>query len=171
MRPLMVPPNLSLPIPYGAPGTREVLKHMRQLVQQGKTDLFIRDSTNRLLLSIPAKDWLAEITTLFDYVQSSIRYTLDTNNIEVIQSAKVTFSLGYGDCDDMCIALATILEIAGHSCAFLALGFDQVEDYTHVIVLVNGAGETGWISLDPTESHEPGWFPPGVKYEMLCPIS
>ena len=108
---------------------------------------------------------------MFNFVRDEIRYVLDTNDIEVLQSAQVTLKLGYGDCDDKCILLATLLECLGHPCTFLAMGFEPSEQYSHVIVVASGAGETRPISLDTTEPNRMGWFPPGVTYTMSAGIS
>lgn len=146
---------------------------MRALVWLGKTNLELRDLANRLTLAVPAKDWAAEIAVIFNWVRErdNVRYTLDTFDIEVLQRADVTLALGYGDCDDMAILLATLLELAGHKCCFCALGFGAIGEYSHVIVICSGAGESDWIALDPTEQNPPGWFPPGVTCKMVAELS
>lgn len=144
---------------------------MRGLVWQGKTDLANRDLANSIIAQVGAKDWQGEIAALFEWVRTNIRYTLDTSDIEVLQSAAVTIALGYGDCDDMAILLATLLECSGHKACFIALGFSEPGDFSHVLVLASGAGETPWIALDATEPNPVGWFPPGAICEMLAPLS
>lgn len=157
-------------MPAGPNGTRETLKHMRKLVHLGKLDPFNRDLANTLTSSAPQKNWLAEMRAIFFYVRDGIRYALDTWGVEVLQSARVTVTLGYGDCDDKCVALATLLESVGHPCRFVALGFGEIGQYTHVIVETSLAGETPWIALDATEPVQPGWFPEGVTCAMVAPI-
>jgi len=171
MHGLRIPPSLHTDIPEGAAGTRETLKQMRRLVQDGKTDLGLRDLVQQIIANVPGKDWFGELCALLNFVRRRIRYSLDTNDIEVIQGAATTLALGYGDCDDLSILLATLCECAGHPCAFAALGFDEVGSYSHVLVLASGAGETDWIALDASEGQPAGWYPPGVLCELICPIT
>lgn len=171
MRGRPLPSSLRLNIPDGIAGTRETLKHMRQLVWQGKTNLANRDLANRITAQVPAKDWYAEIGAIFNFVRGNIRYALDPNDCETIQGAATTLSLGYGDCDDFAVLLATLCECAGHPCCFTALGFGPAVEYTHVITLASGAGETPWIAMDATEAQPCGWFPPGATCAISCPIT
>jgi transglutaminase-like putative cysteine protease len=144
---------------------------MRRLVQMGKTNLANRALANRITARVPSKDFAGELAAIFEWVRGNIRYALDTNDIETIQSPAVTLALGYGDCDDFAVLLATLCECAGHACAFMALGFYHPGEFNHVLVIASGAGEAPWVSMDPTEAHPFGWFPPGAICEMLCPVS
>jgi hypothetical protein len=165
-----VAPTRFYSIPDGAAGTRETLKAMRDEVCRQKRSTWIRHVAQRIVRRVPAKDWLGEIEAVFRFVQHNVRYSLDVNGIEVVQSAPVTLRLGYGDCDDFCVALATLLECLGHVCYFCALGFDECVGYSHVVVLCSGAGETELVPLDATEERPAGWFPPGVTCAMVAAI-
>lgn len=140
---------------------------MRNLVRAGKKSLDIRLLAGDLTQSLGNKAWFDEIRTLFDYVQSNIRYTLDINGVETLQTPEVTLSLGYGDCDDMCVLLASMLESIGHPTRFRAIGFTPNE-YEHVFVETQIGGSGQWMALDPTEPNPAGWSPPGVISYMVC---
>lgn len=170
MHGLIIPPHLIVPTPDGAPGTRETLKHMRELVRAGLLDPWNRDFANLLVSNLPKKNWLAEVWAIFLFVRDGIRYSLDTNQVECLQSARATVTLGYGDCDDCCIALATYCENLGHACRFVALGFGPMGEFSHVIVQVSLAASSPWICLDATEPVPVGWFPPDATCAMICPI-
>lgn len=157
-------------LPDGRAGTRETLKAMRDLVRDGKRSTMMRHIAQRIVAHVPGKDWNGEIAAVFAFVQSHVRYSLDVNGIEVVQRADVTLGLGYGDCDDFCVLLATLLECLGHVCYFCALGFDDVLAYNHVICLCSGAGESDLVALDATEQQPAGWFPPNVTCAMICEI-
>jgi len=144
---------------------------MRTLVQRAKQDFSFRDLANLIVSQVPSKNWPGEIQAVFSFVQSHVRYSLDTNDVEVIQGPWQTLRLGYGDCDDMAILTATLLECLGHPCCFCAVGFGDQGDYSHVLVICSGAGETEWISVDPTEPYSAGWFPPNVTCDMVAPIT
>jgi transglutaminase-like putative cysteine protease len=144
---------------------------MRRLVQQGKWNPATRDIANQITATAAAKDWVGELAALFYWVRENIRYSLDPNDLETIQGAEQTLSLGYGDCDDIAILLATLCECAGHPCCFVALAFYPPGDFSHVVVIASAAGESEWICLDATEQFPFGWFPPGATSELICPIT
>lgn len=171
MRPIQNPPSLLLPLPDSALGTRETLKHMRKLVWKGKQDPALRDRANTIVLGLAGKEWAQQVEAVFNWVRKNVRYTLDTNDWEVIQSPELTLKLGYGDCDDFCILLATLLEHLGYSTAFAALGFGDIGTFSHVIVFAELEGELPPMALDATESNPAGWLPPGITCSMLCPNS
>lgn len=158
-------------IPSGALGTRETLKQMRGLVQKGKHDQRIRDLANGIVSHVPGKDWRGELAALLDYVRANVRYSLDPNDIETIQGAAGTLALGYGDCDDSSVLLATLAECIGHPCCLVAFGFEAPGNFEHVMTFASGAGETPWLGMDATEPHGLGWFPPGAICEMVTPVS
>lgn len=171
MRGQIVPHSLKFDIPEGAAGTRETLKHMRQLVQQGKGDLSNRDLANRICAYVPAKDWLGELEAIFQFVRGRIRYALDPSDIETTQCAVTTLRLGYGDCDDFAVLLATLCESMGHPCCLVALGFQEPGSYEHVLTIASGAGELPWVAMDATETQPFGWFPKDAICEMIAPIT
>lgn len=165
-----VPPNVGFLIPDGEAGTREALKHMRDLVRQGRLDLANRHLANTVVRGVPPKDFEGEIAALLNFVRQAFRYSLDPNTVEVSASAQETLALGYGDCDDLCVALATWCECLGHPAMFVAVGFGPIGEYTHVLILVSPGGADQWIAAEPTENVPLGWYPPGVTCEMIAPI-
>lgn len=150
----------------GPEGTRTVLKMMRDLVIGARFNPQIRQTAVSIVQGVTAKDWEAEIDAVFQYVRDNVRYTLDINEVETVRPPEFTLSEQHGDCDDMCVALASLLECVGHRCGFMALGFGAPVEFTHVIVITSPAAGGDWIPLDPTEDNAPGWFPPGVTCSM-----
>lgn len=142
---------------------------MRDLARKGKVDPLVRIFAATLVRGQPEKAWFREIRTLFDYVREEIRYTLDINNIETLQEPRVTLQLKFGDCDDKCILLGSMLECIGHPARFAALAFEP-DVFSHVIVQTLAAAEGQWISLDTTEPEPIGWFPPGVVDVMRVDV-
>ena len=140
---------------------------MARLVEWGKThDPQNRILAQRLVSCAPNKAWMTEVRCIFNFVRQNIRYMLDTNGVEVLQSPEYTLAEGSGDCDDHAILLATLLECAGHPCRFIAVGFSGDGSLEHVLTQTRGAGEGKWVSLDTTEDFPMGWFPPDVTDTM-----
>lgn len=157
-------------VPDGAAGTRTVLKEMARIVRWAKLQPEMRMTAQRILSGLPGKAWLAEARQIFSWVQDNVRYQLDTNNVETLQSPDVTIAEGSGDCDDFCIVLATLLECAGHPCRFVALAFHEEGEFEHVILQTRLPERNRWLSLDATEQNGPGWHPPGAVDQMVQDI-
>lgn len=151
-------------LPDGAAGTRATLQIMGQLVQQFKSDPRIRSEAMQLLQGLPAKNWMAEIGSIFQYVRDGVRYTRDTRGVETIQTPTVTMDTGMGDCDDKSTLLASLLESVGHPTRFVAIGM-QPGTYCHVYVQTQ-VGQK-WVGLDPTEAVPVGWEPPKPAAVMI----
>lgn len=139
---------------------------MGQLVRQGKKNPGLRHYAATLVGSLEPKAWLAEIRTVFETVRDNVRYTLDINNVETLQTPVFTLQHGYGDCDDMAVLIATLLESIGHPTAFEAISFGGGE-FSHVVPLTRAGGEGRWITLDATEPEPMGWRPPGIRHSMI----
>lgn len=162
-------PALLLPLSPGPAGINQTLKIMVKLAQQGRKNPDVRQTAASLLQSVPEKDWRGEIECLFNFVRDQIRYVRDIRTVETVHPAEQILSQGYGDCDDKCILLASLLESTGHPCRFIALGFAPGE-LTHVIADTRCGryrdGQQRWIPLDATMPHDAGWYPPGIKARM-----
>jgi hypothetical protein len=115
-----------------------------------------RDARNpkiRALASTLAdgKTSLQAARAAFEHVVRSIRYVSDPDGIEKIVAPIYLLSLvrpyqPYGDCDDMCLALGSLLLAMGHGVKFRVLAH-RVDDYTHVntVAIVDGRD----VPLDP----------------------
>ena len=151
-------------IPDGVLGTKTTLKIMQGLVKQGRRDPTIRTTAAELLLAaqIPPKNFYAEAEAIFRYIQSTIRYVQDVNDVETISPAIWVLQNGYGDCDDFAVLTASMLESVGHKCRFMAISFEGPDDFSHVVVQTKIGSE--WITADATEPEAFGWQPPGITF-------
>lgn len=137
----------TLPLSPGWRGTRETLQHMARLVRQGAEDQDLRQFIHRLISDIPARQWDAIAVRLFEYARDRVIYRRDPVGVEVVQSARATLELGYGDCDDKAIFLATALALVGEVTRFRVGSYDGRE-WGHVWVQWRRGKD--WIDFDPT---------------------
>lgn len=161
------PPKSSTPeislrnIPKGFLGTRETLKSVQHLIRQGVKDFYVRQKAIDILFdrAIRAKDYLGEIRALFEWVQKNVRYTKDPFRLEVLHSARRILELRAGDCDDMTILLAAMLESIGHPIRLVIVGPTPVRPdlFSHIYLEVYHKGR--WIPLDATMPFPMGWAP------------
>lgn len=140
---------------------------MRQITREAKRLPDIRTLAVHLTKHLPARARYAEIETLFDYVRGHIRYVADVRGIETLTVPIQTLKQRAGDCDDMAMLLASLLEAIGHETRFSAYAFerDPLGNFVfgHVLTetpLGHRAGQVQWLALDPTVAEPMGWRPP-----------
>lgn len=165
----VVPPHALVGIPSGVAGVRETLRSMVRLTKEGRRDVGVIQLARQLTLSLPARDYRGQIHRLFHWVKQHIRYVNDPREVETISTAAATLKMACGDCDDMSVLLASLLEALGHPTRFAAYGFGN-GPYSHVLVETR-LGESLWLSLDPTvASSTVGWKPPKATRLMLAHV-
>jgi transglutaminase-like putative cysteine protease len=154
-------------LPDGVLGIRETLRNMVYIAQQGKKSLAVRRLAMQILGNITQKSWIEEARALQSYVRDHVRYTLDINDIETLQTPDKTIEFNQGDCDDKAILVASLLEVAGHPARFVAVG-QEPNIFEHVLVETKIANR--WIGVETTEPVQLGWYPTGFKYRLVYNI-
>lgn len=158
-------------IPEGDAGVKATLQIMVSVVRKTKATLPIVTLARTIVKSCPAKDYVCEATALQQYVQRTIRYTRDINDVEQIQFPEQTLSMGTGDCDDMSILLAALAESVGFPSRFAAIGLSG-QGFSHVLTQLMIPG-SGWVSAEviPIDANNTaaalGWYPPEGTTFML----
>jgi hypothetical protein len=156
-------------IPKGYQGTRKTLEHVQALVRQGAKDFYVRQKAIDILLQrgVQPKDYLGEIQALFEWVQQNVRYTKDPYRVEVLHSARRLLELRAGDCDDMTILLAAMLEAIGHPTRLVIVGPNPLQPrlFSHIYPEANHRGR--WIPLDPTMPFPIGWAPKAFVRKII----
>lgn len=119
----------------------------------------------RLVRELPPKAFSDQVVELFRFVQKRIRYVHDVREVETLQTPAYTLKEGQGDCDDMSMLLASMLESIGHPTRFAALAIGG-GPFSHVIAETRIGDK--WLSLDPTVSYAyVGWQPPDVTQRIV----
>lgn len=137
----------------GKRGVIETLAVMRSLVQEGRIDLDVRAAAVSAIYLAPERDEPAEVRALYYLVRDTIRYVRDIHEVETISTPAKVLRARVGDCDDQSVLLASLLESVGYPTRFVAAGYGDAGEYTHVYVQVF-IGE--WVDLDPTEPGDVG---------------
>ena len=161
-------------IPDGRAGIKATLRLMVMIARRTRATLPIRLRAQQLVQGCPVNDRRCEAATLQAWVRDSIRYLPDIRDVETLQFPEQTLQLQSGDCDDMALLLAALLESIGFATRFCAVGMNG-EDYSHVLtqVLVPGSG---WMSaevipIDGRAEKAPfGWFPPDATCFTLAHV-
>ena len=139
------------------------IKVMREAVIKG-----LKDPETRLLASCiighcDGRHDLCEITAIWDFVQQNVKYVADPRLVDTFQTLRRTLQLGFGDCDDMAIADATLLEAIGFQTYFRVVETKGAGNWNHVYACVGvpKRAPTSKLPLDHTLLNaEPGVQPP-----------
>ena len=142
----------------GVSGVFETLRLMRQLVDRYKTHPLIRQTAISVAFLTPAHDEVSEVEAIFSFVRDHIRYTKDVYGIETLSTPDKTLQTRVGDCDDMTVLLASLLESIGYATRFVIEGYQDGQTWEHVYLEV--CFKNTWVALDPTELVAMGWAPP-----------
>lgn len=108
---------------------------MNALVERHKTDVQVRIDVADIVRSHRLRDGDVRglCDAVYQWVRARVRYWKDTAGVETIQSPNITLALGIGDCDDLSVLAATILQAAGVKTNWLLIGYTA--DYPeHVCV-------------------------------------
>lgn len=158
-------PSAIVNIEDGPAGTWQTLAMMGQLTAQYKKNPLIRRLATLIVQPLPNKAWGAEMAACLNFVRGQIRYTQDINDVETLQTPIATLQLAHGDCDDMCVLLASLLEAVGHPTRFVAIGFEP-QQFTHVFLEILNFDTDRWVAADPTEPNPLGWSAAGYCCRM-----
>lgn len=111
-------------------------------------------------------DPLTTALNIFAYLKARIQYTKDPKDRELVRSAWRSIFVDHaGDCDDMSVAAATLLKIAGiNGLRFRAIAWRDPENFTHVylIALIQGV----WVPFDLTMEKLGEFQPEEKKFEV-----
>lgn len=154
-----LPPTSLHGIPEGIEGVRVTLATMARIVRAYRHAPIVAETARSIIAHVPEKNHVGEMLAIFSFVRDGVRYTMDSNEVERLQTPDYTLANRHGDCDDKSILLAALLESVGIPARFTAVGFEP-DIFSHVYVEASPAGE--WIALDATEREPAGWAPPDV---------
>lgn len=154
-------------IPSGGAGLRITLKEMTKLVQQSKKNIQLRELALSIVQNAPPKCWSCEAKLIHEYVQQNIRYVRDIDGIETIATPEKTLEYRQGDCDDLTVLAATLLQTIGHPVRFVAVGFNN-RPISHVLLETLIGNK--WVPMELTEPLPFGMYPPNITSQRVANI-
>ena len=151
-------------LPSGEAGVRVTLAHMVKFARDGKTVPSVRFLAEQIIHDVRPKSYMEEAQAVQMYVRDHIRYTRDINGVETLSTPDQTIKRGMGDCDDLSLLTAALLESIGHPSRFVAVGY-TAGDYCHVLVETKIGSR--WYAVETTENVPFGWYPPGMAARLV----
>jgi len=155
-------------IPSGNAGTAQTIAGMQMLVGKGKRDQRVRQLAIRLASQCKKKDYACYAQKCYEFCRDKIQYVYDPVNVEYVEHPRKLLEAGGGDCDSVCVLLASMLEGIGLPCRYITIKADpsKPNEFSHVYLQVGlprkGGGVRDWKGMDVTmEPRVPfGWEPP-----------
>ncbi len=154
-------------LPGGGAGIRATLREMVKLVNDGKRNIHNREIALSIVKNLPPKCWVCEAKAIQQYIFNTVRYVRDIDGIETVATPEKTIEFGQGDCDDMAVLAATLLQTIGHPVRFIAVGFSG-KPVSHVLIetLIGNR----WTPMELTEPLPFGVYPPNITKKQIAKI-
>ena len=151
-------------IPNGNTGIRVTLREMAKVVQQAKKNIVNRELSLSIVENLPPKCWSCEAKAIQQYVMNTIRYVRDIEGIETVATPEKTLEYGQGDCDDMVVLAATLLQCIGHPVRFIAVGFNN-KALSHVLLETLIGNK--WLPMELTAPLPFGEYPRNITSKKI----
>lgn len=103
----------------------------------------------------PDQYWETAIRRVWGFIVLNVGYSPDPAEFELNMTLELSLDAGEGDCDDMVIALATLLKALDFNVEGRVVSL-RGDWYEHIYLRV--FTPVGWMALDPTVRNAlPGW--------------
>lgn len=122
----------------GVEGIYRTARLLRRIRNKYKTNPKIRVKALEIVSNIPVRTptpYLEYIQAIYDYLSKNMRYLRDANLVDTIQTPEITLDFMSGDCDDMAVLSASLLESIGYRTQFVITGYDA-RPFCHVYIYV-----------------------------------
>ncbi|MBN1997071.1 transglutaminase domain-containing protein [candidate division KSB1 bacterium] len=129
---------------------------IRSLIEEGKSNPFIRTVTAQIIGDGRDYNYMKHLERLYLWIKNNIRYIYDIQALETFQSAHLTlFTIKAGDCDDLTILSAAMLESCGFptKLMYLVKKINGVNYPIHIWLKVGipPLKPINWIDFDSAE--------------------
>lgn len=149
----------------GDAGAQETVEAMLDKIHEWGSHPSVRRQAIEIVSEarVAENDRRGEISAIFDWVRSNIRYV--DEHVETIQAPLATIEIGGGDCDDYVVLLGSLLAALGHwpqRIKLVAADNSRPDEFSHVYMEVFDG--RGWLALDGIVKDKPlGWYPKQVN--------
>lgn len=138
----------STPLLAGDAGTAQTVSLMNQAADKAYRDPFVRAIAGRLVRGLDPSDVAGQARAVWDWFVRHVRFVRDGVGQEVVQDAAWTLQHGFGDCDDMTVALRGLLGSVGIVTRTVTVANIPGEDAFSHVYLEAQLAPGRWIPLD-----------------------
>lgn len=137
--------------------TGRTLDAMVRLTKIYKNTIPIRDTAERIVATLPPKNYWRELDAVQAWVRDAVRYTRDVFDVETLKTPLETLRSLQGDCDDKALLAGTLLQSIGFAVRYVAIGYNAPDEFEHVYLEAK-MGDA-WVPVETTEPVNLGWTP------------
>lgn len=150
------------PIAIRGSVTQDTLRLMQRLIDQWAKHPFMVQVSREICANAGARTPLEEARAIWQWVKARVAYRLDPVGAEWVQDPFETIAnSAAGDCDDMAVACATLLQAIGHPCKAAAVWWENRDEFTHAVCWDQMTGIVDAVA----DSFE--WPPEGVRVRAV----
>lgn len=141
--------------------TSDTIEHMKEIVlgERGEQSWVLRELLEDVVRFIAPKDQLSQIAAIYNWFLQHYTYVYDPIEVEQIKDPERLATeirdkgRAVGDCDDASVFLVAAYRSLGIAANFARVGFDTVNDMTHVFVVAQDQyGRV--IAVDPVANSQ-----------------
>jgi len=160
---------------FGEDVPMNTLQAMKKIIIDSSKNYHVIRFARQIVKDQPAKNQMAEISTIYDFVRDNTRYVRDPYRQEHIQTPLVAIDkitsgeIFQGDCDDMTVLVLSLLRSIGYPALLISAGYDKGKNLSHVYgaVQVTDTKGTRWVVVEPIKLGVPvGWEAPNKTTKM-----
>jgi transglutaminase-like putative cysteine protease len=138
-------------------GPQTTIDTMRELClgARGERSMLVRNATEYVTRGLQPKDYFSEIIAVRNFVAEKVRYANDPVGLEAVKDGQrlieeiQAHGLAVGDCDDICLLIATMCRQLGRQSEFITVGFGVPNHFSHVFARVLEPKSGKWLVTDP----------------------
>lgn len=136
----------------GSIATKNTLKLMIQIINEGSKNIYVRRWAEHIIKNIPQYRWLDEAKAIHNFVRDNVRYTRDPDSVEYLQTPDTLLqqiernSYASGDCDDSVVLALSLAKSVGFPVALRIASYTPDKEFSHVYGLIKVGND--WISTD-----------------------
>lgn len=143
-------------------GIEERIGSIQKLIEKSVMDPDMRSLYAQITAKCPERDDMCELKAIYKAVKKKVRYTGDVapikmsngdvEGIDLYQSAKRTWQIGAGDCDDQAILISTLVALGGITPRLRVTAADKAGDWEHIypVALIPRNAPTHSVPVDAT---------------------
>lgn len=168
----------ALPLLVEVPGdsparVRWTARQMARLVAEAEVDPAVVALARGIVAEHGlGRDEVAAAGCLLGWLRAAVQYVPDPLTVETIAGARTTIDAGFGDCDDLCVALGALLRCVGLPIRWVFGAEPGASEFSHVWLEVAcripGRG-LRWFACDPSLPDAPFGCAPVLARVMRLP--
>lgn len=110
---------------------------------------------------VPEKDYMGELTALFNEARARCRYTMDPVDYDAFQTPSKTLEFETGDCDDEMSLLGAMVRTVGMQVRSRIVQTEGNTTWNHIYPMAQRPDTGEWVALDLAAIGKPaGWEVP-----------